>query len=79
MSSILIQYTTQSPLTWFVLVLLAAFSKRKTGGDASTLAAFSAVAILLGRNLASSLDFFIAGDSRSTVGDVLRSLFVMRG
>ena len=30
------------------------------GGDASTLAAFSAVAILLGRNLTSARVFFIA-------------------
>lgn len=76
MSSILIQYTTQSPFAGLAAVTVwTASSSWKRGGDASTLAAFSLVAILFGKYFASSFDFFNAGES--IVGDVLRSLFGM--
>ena len=55
-----IQYTMQSPFAAFFGTLCSSSKSWSMGGDASTLAAFSAVAILLGRNLTSARVFFIA-------------------
>lgn len=61
MSCILIQYTTASPFGGFLTLFLTSSAREKNGGLWSTLAAFSALAILLGRNLASSFVFFDGG------------------
>ena len=72
-SSILIQYTIASPLAGCLLACFIAFTSFSIGGSLSTLAAASAVAILFGRNLASSRVFVVGGgtvvDDERIVGE----------
>lgn len=72
-SSILIQYTIASPLAGCLLACFIAFTSLNIGGSLSTLAAASAVAILLGKNFASSRVFLVGGgtavDDERIVGE----------